>query len=90
MKPKVEWDLYRIHQKNESLWEFIRWFIKKNNSIPSVSDAVVKATFRKGVKDLDLLKKMSRKPPRTVKELFDMADRYANQEEHSGETTERS
>ena len=36
------------------------------------------ATFRKGVKDPDLLKKMSRKPPRTVKELLDMADRYAN------------
>ena len=48
------------------------------------------ATFRKGFKDPNLLKKMSRKPPRTVKELFDMADRYANQEEHSGETTEQS
>jgi len=46
------------------------------------------ATFRKGVKDPDLLKKMSRKPPKTVKELFDMADQYANQEEHSGEATE--
>ena len=91
MKPRVEWDLYQIHQKKgEYLWEFTQWFIKKKNSIPSVSDAVVMATFRKGVKDSDLLKKMSRKPPRTVKELFDMADRYANQEKHSGETIERS
>ena len=91
MKPRVEWDLYQIHQKKgESLREFIRWFIKKKNSISSVSDAVVMATFRKGVKDSDLLKKMSRKPPRTVKELFDMADRYADQEEYLGETTERS
>ena len=74
MKPGVEWDLYRIHQKkNESLQEFIRWFIKKKNSIPSVSDAVVMAAFTKGVKDPDLLKKMSRKQPRMVKELFDMA-----------------
>ena len=88
-KPGVEWDLYQITQKkDESLQEFIRRFIKKKNSIASVSDAVVMATFRKGVKDPDLLKKMSRKPPKTVKELFDMADRYANQEEHSGETTE--
>ena len=55
---------------------------------PGVSNAVVMAAFQKRVKDLDLLKKMSRKPPRTVKELFDMADRYADQEEHSGETTE--
>src|SRR6266498_5174566 len=76
MKPGVEWDLYQIQQKKgESLREFIRRFIKKNNSISSVSDAVIMATFRKGVKDPDLLKKMLRKPPRTVKELFDMADR---------------
>src|SRR6266540_2938243 len=80
-KPGVDWDLYQIHQKkNESLPEFIRWFMNKKNSIPDVSDAVVMATFRKGVKDPDLLKKMSRKQPRTMKELFDMADRYTNQE----------
>src|SRR6266508_1446284 len=75
-KPRVEWDLYQIQQKKgESLREFIQRFIKKKNSIASVSDAVVMATFQKGVKDPDLLKKMSRKPLRTVKELFDMADR---------------
>ena len=52
MKPGVEWDLYQIQQKKgESLREFIRWFIKKKNSISSVSDAVIMATFRKGVKD---------------------------------------
>src|SRR6266540_5260239 len=74
----VEWDLYQIHQKKgKSLQEFIRWFIKKKNSIPSVSDAVVIAAFQKGVKNPDLLKKMSRKQPRTVKELFDMTDQYA-------------
>src|SRR5438105_3525965 len=49
MKPGVEWDLYRIHQKKgEFLREFIRLFIKKKNSIPSVSDAVIMAAFRKG------------------------------------------
>src|SRR6266540_2026822 len=81
-KPRVNWDLYQIDQKkNESLQEFIRWFIKKKNSIPGVSDAIIMAAFRKGVKDPDLLKKMSRKQLRTVKELFDMADLYANQED---------
>ena len=68
-------------KERRTLQEFIRRFIKKKNSIASVSDAVVMATFRKGVKDPDLLKKMSRKPPRTVKELFDMANWYANQED---------
>src|SRR5438105_13865947 len=49
-KPGVEWDLYQIQQKKgESLQEFIQWFIKKKNSIASVSDAVVMVTFRKGV-----------------------------------------
>ena len=81
-KPGIEWDLSRIHQKKvESLREFIQWFIKKKNSIPIISDAVIMATFQKGVKNPDLLKKMSRKQPRTVKELFSMADRYANQED---------
>src|SRR6266540_2553852 len=81
-KPGVECDLYQVHQKKgESLREFIRRFIRKKNSIPSVSDAVVMATFRKGVKNPDLLKKMSRKPRRTVKELFSMANWYANQED---------
>ena len=55
--------------------------MKKNNSIPSASDVVVMTAFRKGVKDPDLLKKMSRKQPRMVKELFSMADRYTNQED---------
>ena len=82
MKPGVDWDLYQIHQKkDESLREFIRWFMKKKNTIPGVSDAVVMAAFWSGVKDLNLLKKLSRRQPVTVKELFDMADRYANQED---------
>ena len=55
--------------------------MKKKNSIPGIDDVVVMASFRKGVSNDDLLKKMTRKPPRTVKELFDMADWYANQED---------
>src|SRR6266542_4336545 len=37
-KPGVEWDLYQIQKKKgESLREFIWWFIKKKNSISSIS-----------------------------------------------------
>src|SRR6266508_4808113 len=62
MKPGVEWDLYQIHQKKgEFLRKFIRRFIKKKNSIPSVSNAVIMVAFRNGVKDPDPIKKMSRK-----------------------------
>ena len=33
--------------------------MKKKNTIPGVSDAVVMESFKKGVKDPDLLKKLS-------------------------------
>src|SRR6266540_4021374 len=55
--------------------------MKKKNTILGISDAVIMVAFRRGVKDPDLLKKMSRRQPATVKELFDMADLYANQED---------
>ena len=55
--------------------------MKKKNTIPDVSDAVVMVAFRRAVKDPNLLKKLSRRQPKMVKELFDMADQYANQED---------
>src|SRR5438105_311852 len=82
MKLGVEWDLYQIQQrKSESLRDYIRRFMKKKNTIPGVSDTIVMASFRKGVKDPDLLKKLSQRQLETAKDLFDMADRYASQEE---------
>src|SRR6266540_5367669 len=83
-KPGVEWDLYQIAQKkNETLRDYIRRFMKKKNTIPGASDPVVMASFRTGIRDPDLLKKLARRAqaPESVKELFDMADRYASQEE---------
>src|SRR5438128_795197 len=48
-KPRVEWDLYQIAQKkNESLRDYIRRFMKKKNTIPGASNAVVMASFRTG------------------------------------------
>src|SRR5438105_15499121 len=46
---------------------------------PGHQRAVVMASFRKGVKDPDLLKTLSRRQLETVKDLFDMADKYASQ-----------
>src|SRR5438132_3500178 len=66
-KPGVEWDLYQIHQKKgESLREFTQRFMKKKNTIPGINDAVVMASFRKRIKDPDLLKKLSRRQPKMV------------------------
>ena len=57
MKPGVEWDLYQVQQKKgESLREYIRWFMKKKNTISGASDPVVMASFRTGIRDPDLLK----------------------------------
>src|SRR6266542_2028148 len=79
-KPGIEWDLYQIAQKkNESLRDYIRQFMKKKNTIPGASDAVVMASFRIGIRDPDLFKKLARRQPETVKGLFDTADRYASQ-----------
>src|SRR6266498_776846 len=55
--------------------------MKKKNTIPGISDAVVMVAFRRGVKDPDLLKKMSRRQLAKMKELFDMAEWYTNQED---------
>src|SRR5438105_6521935 len=57
--------------------------MKKKNTIPGASDPVVMASFRTVIRDPDLLKKLARRAqaPESVKELFDMADRYASQEE---------
>src|SRR5438128_2329462 len=41
---------------------------EEENTIPSVSDAVVTAYFRKGVRVPDLLKKLSRRQQETIKE----------------------
>src|SRR5438105_9066645 len=39
------------------------------------------ASFRTGIRDPDLLKKLVRRTPESVKDLFDMANQYASQEE---------
>ena len=81
-KPGVEWDLYQIAQKKiETLRDYIRRFMKKKNTIPGTSDPVVMDSFRMGIRDPDLLKKLAQRAPELVKDLFDMADRYASQEE---------
>src|SRR5438128_7021936 len=80
-KPGVEWDLYQIaKKKNESLRDYIRRFMKKKNTIPGARDPVVMASFRTGIRDPDLLKKLARRAPESVKDLFDMANRYSRQE----------
>src|SRR5438105_3803339 len=55
--------------------------MKKKNTIPGASDPVIMASFRIGIRDPDLLKKLARRSLESVKDLFDMADRYASQEE---------
>ena len=55
--------------------------MKKKNTILGASDPVVMASFRTGIRDPNLLKKLARRAPESVKDIFNMADRYASQEE---------
>src|SRR5436190_11853169 len=55
--------------------------MKKKNTILGASDPIIMASFRTRIRDPDLLKKLARRATESVKDLFDMADRYASQEE---------
>ena len=46
MKPGDEWDLYLIvQQRGETLWGYMRRFMKKKNTIPGVSNVGVMVAF---------------------------------------------
>src|SRR6266540_613578 len=67
-KPGVEWDLYQIHQKKgESLREFIQRYMKKKNTIPGVSDAVVMARGQGSRPAQEVVTKTTRNGQRTLR-----------------------
>ncbi|CAO2146328.1 unnamed protein product [Urochloa humidicola] len=65
-------------RKNESLHEFIRRFYEKRNSTPFVEDHEVIAAFQNGIASGGLINKWTRKPPRTVNEMFVIANSWAD------------
>jgi hypothetical protein len=53
-------------KKGESLWEFIQHFCNKRNIIPEVDDKSIVMFFKKGLRDLSLIRKLTMKSPRTL------------------------
>jgi Retrotransposon gag protein. len=81
-RPGTQYDLYNVIQKPEkSLQDYIRRFSEKRNKISDITDDVIIAAFTKGIRHDDLVGKFGRKPPRTVKQMFEKANEYAKAED---------
>nr|CAE04437.2 OSJNBa0018J19.4 [Oryza sativa Japonica Group] len=81
-RPSTHFDLYNIVQKSgESLREYIRRFSEQRNKISNITDDVIIAAFTKGIRHEDLVGKFGRKPPKTVKQMFEKANEYAKAED---------
>nr|CAE02263.2 OSJNBb0049I21.2 [Oryza sativa Japonica Group] len=81
-RPGTQYDLYNVIQKSgESLREYIRRFSEQRNKISDITDDVIIAAFTKGIRHEELVGKFGRKPPRTVKLMFEKANEYAKAED---------
>nr|BAB19768.1 putative gypsy-type retrotransposon RIRE2 [Oryza sativa Japonica Group] len=81
-RPGTQFDLYNVVQKSgESLRDYIRRFSKQRNKISDITDDVIIAAFTKGIRHEDLVGKFGRKPPKTVKQMFEKANEYAKAED---------
>ncbi len=78
----TQFDLYNVVQKSgESLRDYIQRFSEQHNKISDITDDVIIAAFTKGIRHEDLVGKFGRKPPRTVKQMFEKANEYAKVED---------
>nr|AAL67581.1 putative gag-pol protein [Oryza sativa Japonica Group] len=81
-RPGTQFDLYNVVQKSgESLRDYIRRFSEQRNKISDITDDVIIAAFTKGIRHEDLVGKFGRKPPRTVKQMFEKANEYTKAED---------
>nr|AAP54912.2 retrotransposon protein, putative, Ty3-gypsy subclass [Oryza sativa Japonica Group] len=80
--PGTQYDLYNVIQKSgESLRDYIRRFSEQRNKISDITDDVIIAAFTKGIRHEELVGKFGRKPPKTVKLMFEKANEYAKAED---------
>jgi hypothetical protein len=62
VRPGVDWDLANmVQKKGESLREFIQHFCNKSNIIPQVDDKPIIMFFKKELRDLSLICKLTMK-----------------------------
>jgi hypothetical protein len=79
-----------VHQRNKTLRSYIqRWSIIKNYVV-EVSDERAIDAFTLGLRRGDLVKEMGRIKPKTVSDLMDMANRFADGEDACNNKRTRS
>ena len=78
-RPGSKFDLEKISQRSgEPLRDYIRRFQDTRLTISSISDSEVITAFLRGLRShSDLRSRLHRKPPTTVADMFDTANRYA-------------
>jgi hypothetical protein len=70
-----------VQQRDETLWAYIqRWSLIKNSAV-EVSDERAIDAFVIGLRRRDLVEEMGRIKPKTVSELMDVANRFADGED---------
>nr|AAM00949.1 Putative retroelement [Oryza sativa Japonica Group]AAP52913.1 retrotransposon protein, putative, Ty3-gypsy subclass [Oryza sativa Japonica Group] len=80
-RPGTQYDLYNVIQKSgESLRDYIRRFSEQRNKISDITDDVIIAAFTKGIRHEELVGKFGRKPPRTVKLMFEKANDHSSRQ----------
>jgi hypothetical protein len=75
---------------DESLQDYIQCFSKQCNELPNIADADVINAFLSGTTNETLVHNLSRKSPRTTKELLDIATSHASGEDTVGAIFDRS
>ena len=75
-------DLLNCIQRNdESLSEYLERFIQVKGQVPNVPEATIIAATIEGLAIGQCAAKLSRKPPATVKELFEIMGHYARSDD---------
>jgi hypothetical protein len=67
-----------IQRKDETLRSYIQWWSVIKNSIEDVSDERAIDAFPAGLRRSDLVEEVGRTKPRTVSELMEVANRFAD------------
>jgi hypothetical protein len=70
-----------VEKKGDSLREFIQHFYNKRNIISEVDEKSIIMSFKKGLKDSSMIRKLTMKNLRTSKEMLAIANKYALAEE---------
>jgi hypothetical protein len=70
-----------IQKNGETLHSYIQWWSIIKNSAENVSDEQAIYAFAFGLRHLDLIEELGRIRPKTVSELTEVANRFADGEE---------